>query len=246
VVIAPTPAKAAVQPLPEGQGLAEGRSGPSVEGEPSSPARPEAESPKPVHAAVEPAVADNAKPVHAAVEPAVAGNAKPVHAAVEPAVADNAKPVHAAVEPVVTATAKPVRAAVAPAVAEKPQPETAAAPARQAAVASPRHLAVATPRERTAPAAAASADDQRQAAEVYARGNSQLFQGHVDEAIASFKEAQKLDPRNPAPLRGLGLAYVQAGNSAQATHFLKRYLKAAPTASDRPLIEKRLEQLGAR
>jgi cytochrome c-type biogenesis protein CcmH/NrfG len=110
-------------------------------------------------------------------------------------------------------------------------------------VASPRHVAMGAPQDRSAGSPASSADDQGRSAEAYARGNGQLFQGHVDEAIASFKESLKLDPRNPAALRGLGLAYVQAGNAAQAVHFLKRYLKAAPGASDRALIEKRLEQL---
>ena len=91
-----------------------------------------------------------------------------------------------------------------------------------------------------------SENDQRLAREAYARGNTQLFQGQVDQAIASFKESLRLDPRNPAAMRGLGLAYVQAGNAGQAVQFLKRYLKASPAASDRALIEKRIEQLSAR
>jgi hypothetical protein len=125
---------------------------------------------------------------------------------------------------------------------EKPAPVHQPAPEREAVVASPNHLAVVSPREHAAPAAPA---DPQRASEAYARGNAQLFQGHVDEAIASFKDSLKADPRNPAAMRGLGLAYVQAGNAGQAVHFLKRYLKASPTASDRALIEKRLEQLGA-
>jgi regulator of sirC expression with transglutaminase-like and TPR domain len=56
----------------------------------------------------------------------------------------------------------------------------------------------------------------------------------------------RLDPRNPAAQRGLGLAYGQAGNTAQAVNYLKRYLKASPGASDRALIEKRIEQLSNR
>jgi len=47
-------------------------------------------------------------------------------------------------------------------------------------------------------------------------------------------------------MRGLGLAYGQTGSAAQAVQYLKRYLKASPTASDRALVEKRIEQLSAR
>jgi hypothetical protein len=148
--------------------------------------------------------------------------------------AATAKPAH---PPAVRPAAPPVRTAADPMV--KPAPE------RPAVVASPRHLAVVSPQDRGAPAGAPAGDDQRRAGEAYARGNGQFFQGHVEEAIASFKESLKLDPRNPAAMRGLGLAYVQAGNTSQAVHFLKRYLKAAPSASDRALVEKRLEQLGA-
>jgi regulator of sirC expression with transglutaminase-like and TPR domain len=92
-------------------------------------------------------------------------------------------------------------------------------------------------------ASAPSEEDQRRAREAYTRGNAKLFQGAVDEAIAAFKEALKLDPRDAAAQRALGLAYVQAGNASQAVRYLKRYLRAAPGASDRPLIEKRIEQL---
>ena len=63
--------------------------------------------------------------------------------------------------------------------------------------------------------------------------------------MASFKESLKLDPRNPATQRGLGLAYGQSGNAREAVAYLKRYLKASPTASDRALIEKRIAQLSS-
>jgi tetratricopeptide (TPR) repeat protein len=126
---------------------------------------------------------------------------------------------------------------VAPAV-EKPAPE------RKPVVASAQHVAAATTPARRS--GLPSEEDQRLAKEAYARGNAQLFQGKVDEAIASFKESQRLDPRNPAVSRGLGLAYMQSGNAGQAVVNLKKYLKASPTASDRALIEKRIEQLSAR
>jgi hypothetical protein len=156
----------------------------------------------------------------------------------------------------------PARTPPRPAVKEKPpepprpRPIVAAPPEappaqRKVAVASAKHLAAAAPapaREhgRSNPAGVPSEDDQRLAREAYARGNTQLFQGHVEDALGSFKESLRLDPRNPAAQRGLGLAYVQAGNAPQAVHFLKRYLKASPAASDRAQIEKRIEQLSAR
>ena len=42
---------------------------------------------------------------------------------------------------------------------------------------------------------------------------------------------------------GLGLAYAQAGKSADAVKQLKLYLKASPKANDRAMIEKKLDQL---
>ena len=44
---------------------------------------------------------------------------------------------------------------------------------------------------------------------------------------------------------GLGLAYAQAGKKSEAIKHLKMYLKAAPKANDRPIIEKKLDQLKA-
>jgi hypothetical protein len=131
-------------------------------------------------------------------------------------------------------------------VAAVPAPEKPPAPERKVVVASAKHVAAATTPEPARRSGLPSEEDQRLAREAYARGNAQLFQGHVDQAIAAFKESLKLDGRNPAAQRGLGLAYVQAGNAPQAVVFLKKYLKASPTASDRPMIEKRIEQLSAR
>jgi tetratricopeptide (TPR) repeat protein len=89
-------------------------------------------------------------------------------------------------------------------------------------------------------------DNRRRAHEAYVRGNAKLLEGGVDEAIAAFKESLKLDPRDPSAQRALGLAYLQAGNASQAAHYLRRYLRAAPGAADRQLIEKRLDQLANR
>jgi hypothetical protein len=156
--------------------------------------------------------------------------------------------------PPATVTAPPTEMARKPSEPSRPRPVTAQpvaaenpAPERKVMVASAKHVAAATPTGEPARRPGLPTEEEQQLGrEAYARGNAQLFQGHVDEAIASFKESLKHDSRNPAAQRGLGLAYVQAGNATQAVVFLKRYLKAFPTASDRPLIEKRIEQLSAR
>ena len=88
-----------------------------------------------------------------------------------------------------------------------------------------------------------SEDDYRKANEAYERGNAKLFQGNTAEAIAEFNQALKLNPKDPAIHRGLGLAYAQSGKSAEATKQLKLYLKASPKATDRAIIEKRIDQL---
>lgn len=162
-----------------------------------------------------------------------------------PARAEVARKPAEAPRPVEAPRPRPVAAAAAPAPAPASAP--AAAPERKVMVASAKHVAAATATgEPARRAGQPTEEDQRLAKEAYARGNAQLFQGHVDEAINAFKESLKLDARNPAAQRGLGLAYVQAGNAQQAVVYLKKYLRSSPTASDRPLIEKRIEQLSAR
>jgi regulator of sirC expression with transglutaminase-like and TPR domain len=56
----------------------------------------------------------------------------------------------------------------------------------------------------------------------------------------------KLNSKDVQSQRGLGMAYAQAGNAAQAVHHYKLYLKASPNAADRTLIQKRIDQLGGR
>jgi len=129
-----------------------------------------------------------------------------------------------------------------------------------AAPASPKPVVAAVPKSRTTPAAppvagavpsahavaGLSQDNQRRAQEAYARGNAKLLEGSIDQANVAFKECLKLDPRDPSAQRGLGLAYLQAGNASEAAHYLRRYLRAAPGAADRQLIEKRIEQIANR
>ena len=88
-------------------------------------------------------------------------------------------------------------------------------------------------------------EDYRRANEAYQRGNSKLFQGNTSGAITDFNEALKLNPKDAASQRGLGLAYAQTGNNAEALKHLKLYLKVSPKANDRSIIEKRIDQLSA-
>ena len=77
-------------------------------------------------------------------------------------------------------------------------------------------------------------------------GLSYLQRNRLPEAEAQFKKLIELAPNDPLGYTNLGLAYLQAGNAGQAVQHLRRYLRGAPGASDRQLIEKRIEQLSGR
>jgi hypothetical protein len=216
--------------------------------EPAKPVPPPAANPMPVAA----------EPAKAAAEPAKAPAAEPAKAA--PA------PEKAAVPAEKPAAAKPV-AAVVPA-AEKAKPEKKPAPEKLAMAehqAKPAPAPKAAPApvaekakawndlapakaEKKAPEAAASnaGNKAKLAAEAYQRGNAKLLSGALPEAIAAFSEAIKLNPQDAQSQRGLGLAYAQSGKAPMAVRHLKLYLKTAPAAPDRALIEKRIEQLSGR
>jgi tetratricopeptide (TPR) repeat protein len=172
-----------------------------------------------------------AQPEEAALAPSpAAGKPRPVQkkvAAEKPAPAE--RPV----------SAKPV-ASPKPAV-EKPVAEKAKAPSEPAAPTPEKKQA-----EAAAPAAQPATNRTQEAAEAYQRGNAKLLNGALPEAIAAFSEALKLNPKDAQSQRGLGMAYAQSGNAAQAVRHFKLYLKASPSAPDRALIEKRIAQLGGR
>ena len=143
-----------------------------------------------------------------------------------------------------TAAEKP--AAEDPGRAEKPapgksgQPEKAAHPEKAASEGKPKP-------ETDSPVEAKgdkpSEIDYQRASDAYQRGNTKLFQGNTADAINDFNQALRLNPKDPAIHRGLGLAYAQSGNSAEAIKHLKAYLKAAPKANDRAMVAKRIRQL---
>jgi len=136
-------------------------------------------------------------------------------------------------------SAKPV-ASSKPAV-EKPVAEKAKPSSEPAAPPPERKQA-----EGAAPVAKPATARTQEAADAFQRGNAKLLNGALPEAIAAFSEALKLNPKDAQSQRGLGLAYAQSGNAAQAVRHLKLYLKALPSAPDRALIEKRIAQLGGR
>ena len=141
---------------------------------------------------------------------------------------------------------KPARAEK-PIRAEKPAVEKPAPAEKPTRAEKPAHAEKAepstTPPEPKASGGKPSEEDFRHANEAYQRGNAKLMQGNTAEAIAEFNQALKLNPKDPANHRGLGLAYEKAGKSADAIKHLKLYLKASPKANDRAIIEKRIDQL---
>jgi hypothetical protein len=148
-------------------------------------------------------------------------------------------------EPSLAAGQVPVEA-TQPAPSEKPMApaKPVAHSPKPVAAEKPAHPEKASPAEPKAPASGKpTEEDYRRANEAYQRGNAKLFQGNSAGAIADFDEAVKLNPKDPAGQRGLGLAYAQSGKSAEAIKHLKLYLKAAPKANDRAIIEKRIDQL---
>jgi hypothetical protein len=179
------------------------------------------------------------EPSPAKAEPAP--SEEPAALAAKPVPAEATKPVPAAKPVEKPAKAEKPAATERPAKAEKPAHAEKPVHAEKAAAAE-KPKAEPTPEPKSA-GGKPSEEDFRRANEAYERGNAKLFQGNTAEAIAAYDQALKLNPKDPAIHRGLGLAYAQAGKSAEATKHLKLYLKGSPKATDRAIIEKRIDQL---
>jgi tetratricopeptide (TPR) repeat protein len=82
-----------------------------------------------------------------------------------------------------------------------------------------------------------------QARGAYTTGNQRLFAGDLDGAIRAYRQALELYPGYVGGYRGLGLAYEQRGNKADALVALRAYLAAVPNARDAALIKKRIAHL---
>ncbi|HEX7501676.1 MAG TPA: tetratricopeptide repeat protein [Polyangia bacterium] len=98
---------------------------------------------------------------------------------------------------------------------------------------------------RTAAAQPSVSDPATRSREAYNEGNASLFSGQTESAIKAYQEAVRLNRKDPAGYRGLGLAYAQAGRRTEAVGAFQRYLKLAPTAKDRDIIKKRIQLLTA-
>jgi serine/threonine-protein kinase len=83
-----------------------------------------------------------------------------------------------------------------------------------------------------------------QALGLIAEGNQALDEGQYSRAIARFRSAKRSAPDAPAVARGLGMAYLHAGQTDSAAREFQRYLKLSPNASDGMMVRHTLRQLG--
>jgi tetratricopeptide (TPR) repeat protein len=90
--------------------------------------------------------------------------------------------------------------------------------------------------------ASARADDAVTAREHYQKGTSYYDLGKYDDAIKEFEAAYEIK-NDPALLYNLAQSNRLAGNSEQALHFYRTYLRYVPKATNRAEIESRIAQL---
>ena len=91
--------------------------------------------------------------------------------------------------------------------------------------------------------AGSESDRMARAREAYRQGNQRLFSGDAAGAITAYEEMIRLNPKDPAGYRGLGLANAQLGKRTEAVRHLRAYLKHAPNAEDRAIITSRISLL---
>jgi tetratricopeptide (TPR) repeat protein len=88
----------------------------------------------------------------------------------------------------------------------------------------------------------AYADETSEAREHYQKGTSFYDLGRYPEAIREFEAAYQIK-NDPALLYNLAQSHRLAGNSEQALHFYRTYLRRVPKAPNRTEIEGRITQL---
>nr|MDQ3370887.1 tetratricopeptide repeat protein [Myxococcota bacterium] len=159
----------------------------------------------------------------------------------------------------VTGSRPPVTGGRAPALDEPPPPEPGMPPPVATTPTPPRRAVAptlggkkvvleydsATPREQPKRPVATGNDDASIAAAriTYFSGNRKLFSGDADAAIKLYRQALGMYPGYVASYRGLGLAYAQKGDKANAVKALRTYITAVPKAKDVALIKKRMDAL---
>ena len=80
----------------------------------------------------------------------------------------------------------------------------------------------------------------------YFSGNRRLYAGDAEGAIRLYRQALGMYPGYVAGYRGLGLAYAQKGDRANALRAFRTYIGAVPNAKDVALIRKRIAGLQRR
>lgn len=149
---------------------------------------------------------------------------------------------------------RPARPASAPdplAWVRSDEPESAVAP-RHARKKPARRLVVdytARPNEPAPPSLVAQSEEDPaigRARNAYTTGNQRLFVGDLDGAVSAYRDALEIYPGYVGGYRGLGLAYQQLGDTADALAALRVYVTAVPNARDIALIKKRIAHLQRR
>lgn len=75
-------------------------------------------------------------------------------------------------------------------------------------------------------------------------GRRLFLANDIPGAIHHFEEAARLMPRSADVQKQLGRAYMRAGDAPRSIAAYRRYLSLAPSASDRPVIERIIAQHG--
>lgn len=81
--------------------------------------------------------------------------------------------------------------------------------------------------------------------QVFLSGKQFLDESNYDKAISYFKDAYSIDCSVHAILPIIATAYERKGDKAEAVRALEEYLKRAPNAPDREVIERRIANLKA-
>jgi hypothetical protein len=88
-----------------------------------------------------------------------------------------------------------------------------------------------------------SKGDVERAHTVYLSGKGFLDEANYDKAISYFKDAYSIDCSVHGILPIIATAYERKGDKAEAIRALEEYVKRAPTATDRDVIERRIKNL---
>jgi tetratricopeptide (TPR) repeat protein len=89
-----------------------------------------------------------------------------------------------------------------------------------------------------------SKGDGDRAHTVFLSGKQFLEEANYDKAISYFKDAYSIDCSVHAILPIIAAAYERKGDKAEAVRALEEYLRRAPNAPDREVVERRIKNLG--